>query len=101
MPRQNCVSLTRQGLQAGAGDDVPHLDGRVGVARDQDIVPQLHPGGQRLVALLTFNGDILKVAHYHFLLCYLHTQFNLMQDLVHAFRISLPKHVAPTLTVFQ
>ena len=29
------------------------------------------------------------MAHYDFLLCYLHTQFNFMQDLVHTFRITL------------
>ena len=51
-PSIPCVAfLTWQCLQTGARDDVPHLDRRVGVARDEDVVPQLHPRGQRLVPL--------------------------------------------------
>lgn len=43
-------SLTLQGLQTLARLDVPDLDGGVGVARDQDVVLQLHAAGERLVA---------------------------------------------------
>lgn len=41
---------SRQRLQALAGDDVPHLDGGVGVARHEDVVAELHARGERLVA---------------------------------------------------
>ena len=33
-----------------AGRDVPDFDGGVGVPRNEDVVAQLHAGGERLVA---------------------------------------------------
>ena len=40
--------FTWQRLKALAGEDVPDLDGGVCVARNQDVVSQLHPRGQTL-----------------------------------------------------
>ena len=39
---------TWQRLKALPGEDIPDLDSGVGIARHQDVVSQLHPGGQAL-----------------------------------------------------
>ena len=40
---------TLQGVETLAGADVPDADGGVCVPADQQVVPQLHAAGQRLV----------------------------------------------------
>ena len=39
---------TWQGLKALSSEDIPDLDGGIGIAGDQDVVSQLHPRGQAL-----------------------------------------------------
>lgn len=48
-------------MQAVPSGDVPHLDGGVGVAGDQDVGVQLHTGGERLVA----RQRVLQLARLH------------------------------------
>lgn len=43
------TQLTWEGLQALSSHNVPHLNSRVGVARDKDVVSQLHAWRQGLV----------------------------------------------------
>ena len=49
VPSNITTAITRERLETLAGRDVPDLDGRVGIARHQDVVPQLHARGQALV----------------------------------------------------
>jgi len=53
--------LTRQRLQTLSGCDVPHLDCRVGVARDKNVLTQFHARGQ---TLMTHQG-VLAIARLH------------------------------------
>jgi len=44
-----------------SGCDVPHLDSGVGIARDENVLAQLHAGGQ---TLMTHQG-VLAIARLH------------------------------------